>query len=301
MISYRQIYHVFLALLLQQDALSLSFGLKKSVSGSTSSTTQSKQLIVKNLIGKGSYGTVHLCELKDGEHASQVVAKRSWDKQELKEMDTERLRGKDISDKSKNKESRDDKFFKEKAQRCSKYLEVEKHCFQKLQELRSKGKVEMLPWQLPELVGCFPDDEGKEWAVFTIIENSIGSKEVCHDINSAKNSVAISLSDAIDTQWKDIHAYNPELSTHRLSLVQRELGLPDDTTFDEVLDYLFQSMLNAISSVHSANIVHRDIKPQNLLLDPSTKVCYLNDVSTIFKLISYSYLVLSFDRFWFGR
>ena len=253
-------------LCLKKQALSLSFGLaKKNISGLTGSF---KELLVKDLVGKGSYGTVHLCELKDGDCSSQVVAKRSWDENELKQIDDERSESKDILSESKNDEIKNDHYFREKAQRCANYFEVEKHCFQKLQEFRLKREAELLPWQLPEFLGCFSDEEGKEWAVFTIIEKS--SLPLKSDFNVP--IPAISLSDAIDMQWDDIHAHDPNVPSHRLSVVQREMGLPHDYTFDEVLDCLFRSLLKVTSLIHSVNIIHRDIKPQNLLLDPSTKV-----------------------------
>ena len=66
--------------------------------------------------------------------------------------------------------------------------------------------------------------------------------------------------------------FDSKVALHRLSVVGKELGLSDEMDFDKIIDHIFLSLLTVISSVHSAEIVHRDVKPQNLLLDPVTKV-----------------------------
>ena len=45
-------------------------------------------------------------------------------------------------------------------------------------------------------------------------------------------------------------------------------------------------LLRALAHLHSTNVCHRDIKPQNLLVDPSTAVLKLCDFGSAKKLIS---------------
>lgn len=49
--------------------------------------------------------------------------------------------------------------------------------------------------------------------------------------------------------------------------------------------YMYQ-LLRALAHLHSTNICHRDIKPQNLLVDPSTAVLKLCDFGSAKKLVS---------------
>jgi len=49
--------------------------------------------------------------------------------------------------------------------------------------------------------------------------------------------------------------------------------------------YMYQ-LLRALAHLHSTNVCHRDIKPQNLLVDPSTAVLKLCDFGSAKKLIS---------------
>lgn len=40
--------------------------------------------------------------------------------------------------------------------------------------------------------------------------------------------------------------------------IQQAMGLPESYEFGDVLDRIFQSLLENLSAIHSANIVHRD-------------------------------------------
>lgn len=50
-----------------------------------------------------------------------------------------------------------------------------------------------------------------------------------------------------------------------------ELGALNET----IARTLFQQMINALDYLHSKNIIHRDIKPQNILFDEhfNIKIC----------------------------
>jgi hypothetical protein len=47
---------------------------------------------------------------------------------------------------------------------------------------------------------------------------------------------------------------------NNLSGVQEALGLPDSYEFGDVLDTVFESILENMKAVHAVNIVHRDCK-----------------------------------------
>lgn len=251
---------------------------------------------VGKLVGRGSYGTVHICNIinddneqqNDGGESQQqmmmmqVIGKRAWNKEDLIRMSS---RGDD--DNTSSSSSVDEKFFADKANRCKKYLNVEKHCLNKLQRLRDDAKsnsrksddddADAPPsWQLPELVGSFIDSESNEWAAFSFISNNSGDEGSSSSSSNNENpnnakAPAMSLSDAITLEkWGEVDVNMPR--THRLSIVQRALGLEDEVGFDGTLDHILQSLLRVVSCVHRGNVVHRDIKPDNLLLDPASKV-----------------------------
>ncbi|KAL9179026.1 hypothetical protein ACHAXT_000068 [Thalassiosira profunda] len=56
---------------------------------------------------------------------------------------------------------------------------------------------------------------------------------------------------------------------HRLQGVQRAMNLPDRLGFGDVLDVVVRSLLENLVFLSSCNIVHRDLRPSNLLCDPA--------------------------------
>lgn len=47
-------------------------------------------------------------------------------------------------------------------------------------------------------------------------------------------------------------------------------------TYEEIKIYLFK-LFDCLDSIHSFDIIHRDVKPDNFLYNPKTKKCLLID------------------------
>jgi hypothetical protein len=56
--------------------------------------------------------------------------------------------------------------------------------------------------------------------------------------------------------WKDRHT-NKQHSNH-LGGIQKAMGLPESYDLGDVLDRIFESLLENLKVIHDANIVHRD-------------------------------------------
>lgn len=205
----------------------------------SSSSINTELLEIGTEVGSGSYGTVHLCQY-EGETA---ICKRAWDAKDLNKYNDP----------------------KERAERCQYYFGVEKHCFEKLQ-LNISSTASTAP--MPSYKGTFKDSKGYNWMVFGLISQS-----------GSKYNPAPSLDDVIKLDWQDQHAsHRPSGEDHHhLYMIQKELGMKEDATFADVLDIMFGSLLRAISFVHDNNLVHRDVKPSNLLLDAETQSLKLID------------------------
>ena len=212
---------------------------------------KSKESTVKNIhildnIGSGSYGTVHLATFT-GDDDKLFVAKRAWTLPELKARPASTHREDD-------KPILDDKALKGKADRCKYYLDIEQHC---LSKISAEAKKEV---RAPKFVGKYRDDSDKknDWLLFEMITR-----------NKDDSSIAKSLKELMDLDWIGQHRQDDggTNQNHHLYLVHKELGLDDTATFDDTLDVILLALLKTIVSVHELNIVHRDFKPGNLIVD----------------------------------
>eukprot|EP00566_Odontella_aurita_P020926 CAMPEP_0113566006 /NCGR_PEP_ID=MMETSP0015_2-20120614/22488_1 /TAXON_ID=2838 /ORGANISM="Odontella" /LENGTH=359 /DNA_ID=CAMNT_0000468257 /DNA_START=35 /DNA_END=1110 /DNA_ORIENTATION=+ /assembly_acc=CAM_ASM_000160 len=240
-------------------------------------------------VGSGSYGTVHVVSFEtDGMIEDELyIGKRPWTYDELREKASEAAKeaeekakkadgedGDEEDDKKMSSSSGEGKWMesdasiKERAERCKYYVDVERHCLNKLNDLDDEMTKTAREECITDLIGTHMDDEGREWLVFKFVPRGTGygesSDDDASDDDSEPSKPALSLSDAMELDWADQHAQDPtagELQHHHLYIVQREMGLPSDSTFADTLDAVLRGLLRAIVACHSGNVVHRDVKP----------------------------------------
>ncbi len=252
-----------------------------STKSSSSSSSQHSKITILQNIGSGSYGTVHYCTLDNNVY----VAKRAWTKQELQDrIITPTSSSSSSSPSSSNSDDRkneDDKkkteqLLTNKVKRCNYYLNVEQHCFEKIIQ---SNKNHNSYGNLPQYIGRFQDSEnGYEWLVFELIASSskTTTADAINNENENSRKAARSLNHVMYLDWKDQHNNNRssnnnnddenQAAHHHLYMIQKELGL-DATTFDNTLDIIMKSLLQILIEIHQHNLVHRDIKPDNILID----------------------------------
>jgi serine/threonine protein phosphatase PrpC/serine/threonine protein kinase len=225
---------------------SLNMGLIDNILASKTPINKGSTLQVLDEIGSGTYGIVHLTSLqqKDDVASSTMscVAKRAWTLDELQQKNSD--------NNNNNGEAKilSDQDLKELSKRCNYYLDVERHCLQKLNDLDSNSQY------VPKLLGEYPNEKGRgDWLVFELVEGIINN-----------DKPAKTLADILELDWIDQH--NKQQNHHHLYMLQKELGMKEDTTFEDVLDVTLLQLLRTVSHVNGANIVHRDIKPGNLLV-----------------------------------
>jgi serine/threonine protein kinase len=202
------------------------FGQRRSTfltAASSSSSTSNQKIQVGELVGSGSYGTVHLLQVGD----KTVIGKRPWLENELVDQDKP----------------------KERATRCRYYWQVEEHVFSKLRPHP----------QLPPYLG--PSSTSRsgecEWMLFEIIGHN---KD---DDDGTGTTPAPTLSDLMKLDAADQN--NP------LALPNICQALSCDS-YADALDRILVSLMTVLAHVHDSQIVHRDVKPSNLLVHNGTLV-----------------------------
>jgi len=212
---------------------------------------KTKRIQILENIGSGSYGTVHKATFSNDDSGKVFVAKRAWTLEELRKRPASTHREGDTP-------LVDEKTLQGRADRCKYYLDVEQHCLEKITAGDRKNEV-----RAPKLVGKFKDGaDGNEWLLFESITKSKYDKDI-----------ALSLKKVMSLDWIEQHREDDggDHQRHHLYLVGKELGLDEDATFEDILDAVLIGLLKATTGVHRLNVVHRDIKPDNLLIDGERK------------------------------
>eukprot|EP00540_Astrosyne_radiata_P006569 CAMPEP_0116832662 /NCGR_PEP_ID=MMETSP0418-20121206/6014_1 /TAXON_ID=1158023 /ORGANISM="Astrosyne radiata, Strain 13vi08-1A" /LENGTH=864 /DNA_ID=CAMNT_0004462043 /DNA_START=501 /DNA_END=3095 /DNA_ORIENTATION=- len=201
------------------------------------------RLKVGRQVGKGSYGTVHLCTLDRHDSSSHpplsLVCKRPWTTAECAEQ------------KHANPAQRQE--------RCQYYFNVEKHCMEKIRSSKRPTPF------ITDYLGSYMDDkDGLEWMVFSMISQP-----------SEDTTPAPSLADIMGLDQDDKE--NNRQEGHHLQHVQEALGLGSNAALADTLDTVLSSLLRGLDAIHGMKIVHRDMKPGNLLCDAKQKSLVLID------------------------
>lgn len=215
-----------------------------------------KSLEVGDNIGSGSYGTVHLLHSKKGEW---FVGKRPWSLQELEERSsvTSSQQGNSISASGSQKKN-DPKFGSkgkspkdpmDRAARCLYYWKVEAHCFAKLPPHP----------QLPPYIGV---QDQTDWMVFGFVGESSG------DGTASMPKPAPTLQDLMNLDCKMGKQNTLQNIASAFQIKQNEEDAV--STYAETLDTVIPSLLSVLAHVHESRIVHRDVKPSNLLVHNRT-------------------------------
>ena len=216
---------------------------------------------IGSVIGSGSYGTVHYISVDEDGAAVQLIGKRPWTVQELQE------KYQSIADNVVSKDESDN--IKDKAMRCQYYFTVEKHCFTKMiQE-------DAISFGIPQYRGIGVDSERREWMLFDPIyaPNAVGPTEI-----------ATSLQELIELDRMRTEQLNDEekvledrqFDHHLYYTSQALLGSHADHSLVATLDALMEQLLQILQNIHSYSIVHRDVKPANLLISESGQLVLID-------------------------
>ena len=90
---------------------------------------------------------------------------------------------------------------------------------------------------------------------------------------------ATQLSFSLQMDWNDRHSNIK--NKHNLNGVQKAMGLPESFEFGDVLDRIFESLLENMVVVHDANIVHRDCEYSFMLSMFGNANIYANLLTSI--------------------
>ena len=263
-------------------------------------------------VGSGSYGTVHqgyLIQTKND--IKPCIAKRAWSLSEIESgvptqifnldqeeenlavaqrtgLATQQTNGDTLTVSIPAEELLSKEEIKTRASRCEHYWNVERHCFQKIKVYNENIKDENKKiLATPEFYGVHQDDgnedqllldsiegyglssKGHQWMTFEFIGSTTDGNE---------DKPAQTLLDAMELDWKDQHTSGQD--NHHLYDIQTALNLPEKSTFGDTLDAIFISLLENLKELHDCIIVHRDIKPGNLLCDPTNQRLRLIDLGS---------------------
>lgn len=144
----------------------------------------------------------------------------------------------------------------EKAERCRYYLEVETYCLSKF----NKNHENIVAFR-----GIAIDDQGREWMLMDVVRKNLEENE---GTTPQISSIAPSLQDIIEKDRKDPH------NDHHLFYLSEELGVNGDLA--QTLDVVISNLLNALKATHEMGIVHRDVKPGNILVAPSGRLLLID-------------------------
>ena len=210
---------------------------------------------VGDCVGSGSYGTVHLLTTTLGDSKSKnnqaCIGKRAWTIAELSEQNPDR----------------DDAYLQDKAARCAYYWKVERHCFEQLpphpnlplfRGVSNRGSVKK------------NGGANEPWLLFD-----------CAATNGSNPIPAPSVADILSRDRFDHQRHDK----HHLFLLQQALGVDTtnvgnntdnsnhatiDNPLAKTIEVFLEQLLTVLKHVHSSQIVHRDVKPANILISHET-------------------------------
>ncbi|GKY90992.1 hypothetical protein MPSEU_000072000 [Mayamaea pseudoterrestris] len=248
---------------LPRDNPSSSNGDSRTAAATSASFASSNSFSVNILdhVGSGSYGTVHQVELELKQQSESVdlttvraIAKRSWTLDELRTKFP----------------SLTPKELQEKHKRCQSYLQTEAHC---LQKISGHSNVPIYRGMLPAKV----EGVNYSWLITDMIAAAAAAYDPSVPISSVTTTIrpAPSLADVLILESQTRNHKNADESSnngmsnshnHHLSALAQALGLPTMTRLVETLDIVMQQLLECLAHLHSNSILHRDIKPGNILV-----------------------------------
>lgn len=113
--------------------------------------------------------------------------------------------------------------------------------------------------------GRATDEQGREWMLMDVIRTNDGDDG---DDDKEPHSIAPSLQDIMEQDRTD-----PQ-TDHHLFFLSKALGVNGDLT--QTLDVVISQVLQALKAIHEMEIVHRDVKPANLLVAPSGRLVLID-------------------------